>query len=246
MSLSLLTPFSSPVSGPKDVLSIPHMFFDDFIEGRSFTTNNASVASAQGKFSELANMGDWLVTLVDGGTDNGEVIVIADDAAGGHLTLTTNDADDDSIEMQMNGEAWKLATGKTLVFEVRMKGADVSEFDWFVGLAITDTTVMTAVTDRIGFECPDSTGDIDAICEKDSSQTTTDSAQDLADDTFVTLRFEAEGTGKVRYYVDGSLVATHTTNIPENEALTPTICVRNDGAAANTMTLDYIFVARDR
>ena len=243
MSLSLLTPFLSPVSGPKDTLSIPHLFFDDFIDGWGFEGNDADNT---GKFSETANLGQWLVTLVDGGSDNGEVIACADDAAGGYLTMTTNAADDDSIEMQMNGEAWKLATGKTLVFEVRRKGADVSEFDWFVGLSITDTTVMTAASDRIGFECPDSTGDIDAISEKDGSQTTTDSAQDLADDTFVTLRFEAEGTGKVRYYVDGSLVATHTTNIPENEALTPTICVRNDGAAANTMNLDYIFVARDR
>ena len=243
MSLSLLTPFLSPVSGPKDTLSIPHLFFDDFIDGWGFEGNDADNT---GKFSETANLGQWLVTLVDGGSDNGEVIACADDAAGGYLTMTTNDADDDSIEMQMNGEAWKLATGKTLVFEVRMKGADVSEFDWFVGLAITDTTVMTAVTDRIGFECPDSTGDIDAISEKDGSQTTTDSAQDLADDTFVTLRFEAEGTGKVRYYVDGSLVATHTTNIPEDEALTPTICIRNASGAARTMTLDYILVARDR
>ena len=199
MSLSYLTPFSSPVSGPSKSVNMPIVLFDDFLDGRSHIVNNATIASGQGKFSELANLGDWLVTLVDGGGDNGEVIRVADDGVGGLLTLTTNDADDDSIEMQMNGEAWQLASGKDVVFEVRMKGADVSEFDWFVGLAITDTTVMGGVTDRIGFECPDSTGDIDAISEKDSTQTTTDSTKNLADDTFVVLRFETSGTGTVRW-----------------------------------------------
>ena len=244
--MSLSIPYLPPVSVDGDSLHMPIVLFDDFIDGRSHTPNNASIASGQGKFSELANLGDWLVTLVDGGGDNGEVIVVADDGVGGLLTLTTNDADNDSIEMQMNGEAWQLASGKDVVFEVRMKGTDVSEFDWFVGLAITDTTTMTASSDRIGFECPDSTGDIDAISEKDSTQTTTDSGKDLTDNTFVVLRFETSGTGTVRYYVNGALVAKHTTNIPEDEALTPTICIRNDGAAANTMTLDYILVARDR
>jgi len=245
--MAISIPYLNPVSAEGEPLAMPIVLFDDFLDGRSHTPNNASIASGQGKFSELANLGDWLVTLVDGGGDNGEVIRVADDGVGGHLTLTTNDADDDSIEIQMNGEAWQAASGKTLIFEARIKGADVSEFDWFVGLSITDTTVMTAASDRIGFECPDSTGDIDAISEKDSTQTTTDSAKDLADDTFVVLRFEVHGTSKVKYYVDGALVATHSsTTLPEDEALTPTICVRNDGAAANTMTVDYVLVVRER
>ena len=243
MPLPYGIPYQPPVSGPTKSLAMPIILFDDFVDGWGFEGNDADNT---GKFSETANLGQWLVTVVDTGTDNGEVIACADDAVGGHLTMTTNDADDDSLELQVNGEAWKLESGKTLAFETRLKGADVSEFDWFVGLAITDTTVMTACTDRVGFECPDSTGDIDAITEKDRSQTTTATTKDLADATFVTLRVEVEGTSKVRYYVDGDLVATHTANLPDDEALTPTICIRNDGAAANTMTLDYILVMRDR
>ena len=127
-----------------------------------------------------------------------------------------------------------------------MKGTDVSEFDWFVGLAITDTTPLAGMTDAIGFRCDDSTGDIDYLAEKDSSETTADSTKDLADATFVTLRFEVIGNTRVNYYVDGNRVASITTNIPDDEALTPTIEIRNDGAAANTMTVDYVYVMQER
>ena len=247
--MSLSIPYLPPVSvdGESVASYMPIVFFDDFLAGGFVKDLALSSESDPGaKFSAVADCGEWLCTIVDGGGDDGHAIACADDAVGGWLAITTDDADNDSIEMQLNGESFQLATNKKTIFEVRMKGADVSEFDWFVGLAITDTTTMTASSDRIGFECPDSTGDIDAISEKDGSQTTTDSGKDLADNTFVVLRFEADGTDTVRYYVDGSLVATHTTTIPEDEALTPTICIRNDGAAANTMTLDYILVARDR
>lgn len=232
----------SPVTGPGGGIGRPVVYFDDFTDGWGFEGNDADNT---GKFSETANLGQWLVTVVDGDTDNGETIVCSDDAAGGHLAITTNDKDNDSVEMQLNGEAFKWSPGTRGLIEVRLKGADVSEFDWFVGLAITDTTVMAGATDRIGFECPDSTGDIDAISELNSSQTTTDTTSDVADNTFVTLRVEYNGTS-AKYFVDGTLKATHTTNIPTDEALTPTVCIRNDGAAANTLTLDYFLAMCER
>jgi hypothetical protein len=242
--------FNLPIEAPDKAGtkgSVPQViFFDDFTDGLGFTANNPAIASSQGKFSELANMGQWLATVVDGGSDSGEVITCTDDAHGGAVTLTTNDADNDSIECQLNGEAFALSAGRNIVFETRMKGTDVSEFDWFFGLSITDTTVMTAASDRIGFECADSTGDIDAISEKDAAQTTTDTTSNLADATYVVLRLEISGTSEARYYVDGELKATHTTNLPDDEAMTPTMCIRNDGAAANTMHVDYIYVAADR
>ena len=242
--MALSIPYLNPISAEGEPLAMPAVYFDDFTDGWGSEANDADNT---GKFSETANLGQWLVTVVDDNPDNGEVVAVADDAVGGQLTLTTNDADNDALNLQINGEAWQAASGKTLIFEIRMKGTDVSEFDWFVGLAVADTDVLGGVTDRIGFECPDSTGDIDAVCEKDSTQTSTDSGKDLADATFVVLRFEVHGTSKVKYYVDGALVATHaSTNLPEDEALTPTICVRNDGAAANTMTVDYVLVVRER
>lgn len=240
------SPFLAPIAKAGGACPIPVIYFDDFVEGRSYTPDNQLIASAQGKFSELANMGDWLVTILDSGAGSNEVIRISDDAAGGHLTLTNGNADDDYMNLQMNGEAWKLATGKPLIFEIRLKGDDIDLFDWFVGLAITDTDVLGGVTDRLGFECADASGDIDCVTEKDSTETNTDSGKDLADDTFVTLRFETTDTSLVRFFVNGEQVAKHATNIPDNEAMTPTIQIRAAHNSSKTMTVDYILVMQDR
>ena len=247
--MSLSIPYLPPVSvdGESVASYMPIVFFDDFLCGGFVKDLALSSESDPGaKFSTVADCGEWFCSITDGGGDDAHAIVCADDGVGGLLVVSTDDADNDLINMQLNGESFQLATNKKTIFEVRMHIEDVDVVDWFVGLAITDTSVQAACTDRLGFACEDNTGDIDAISEKDSAQTTTDTTKDLVDSTFVILRFEAIGTDLVRFYVDGSLVATHTTNIPADEALTPTICIRNAHASIQTMTLDYILVARDR
>ena len=220
-------------------------YFDDFLVGPGYTANNATVASAQGKFSELADMGEWLVTVVDGGADNGETIALADSATGGNFVFVTNDADDDLLSCQLNGEGWTLHATNRLLFEIRLSITDISEIDWFVGMAITDTGVLAGTTDRIGFECPDSTGDIDAVAEKDSTETSTDTTVNAVDATYIVLRMEATTTN-VDYYVDGTLTTSITTNIPDDEHMTPTMEFRNDGAVAQTVTVDYVLVNQPR
>ena len=56
--------------------------FDDFTDGWGFEANDADNS---GKFSETANLGEYLVTVIDGDTDSGEVIACADDAPGGQI-----------------------------------------------------------------------------------------------------------------------------------------------------------------
>ena len=58
---------------------------------------------------------DWTITSTDGGGDSGEVIQ-ATSSAGGALLITTNDADNDSEELQLKGEAFKLSTSKKAYF----------------------------------------------------------------------------------------------------------------------------------
>lgn len=219
------------------------IFFDDF-----FTAGYNGEASSA-KFSETADDCQWNVTKVDAATDNGETIVISDAEVGGVLALTTNDADNDALNIQLNGEAFAVTANKRIDFEARFKVTDVSEADWFIGLASTSTgqLVLAGVNDSIGFQCPDSTGDIDTVLEDDTSDTGADSTKDLADDTFVTCRFEINGTSSVTFWIDGVFISTATTGlIDAGAALTPSIEIRNDGAAANTIEVDYIMVAQDR
>lgn len=209
------------------------------------------------KFSETADKADWLKTSVDTDSDAGDVCSISDDAPGGWLTLTTNDHASDSEELQLNGEAFKLATGKPLELEARLMVADADVATWFIGLAITDTTVMAGATDRVGFQC-DNDGNIDALVEQDTTESKTDTGEDIADGSLATastkavvLKFAWDGAGTVRFYVDGVLKTTQTDNgttvvIPDDEAMTPTIALKNSSAAANTLYVDYIAVNAER
>lgn len=258
---SVFDPTGGPDSKWKKRAGGPNavVFFDDFVDGLGFTANNPAIASSQGKFSELANMGEWLVTVIDGGTDSGEIIICSDDAPGGVLTVTSNDADDDSVEAQVNGEIWALASGRDIVFECRLSVGDVDASDWMVGLSITDTTSLAVTSDFIGFGNSANTADVYCGNGKDAAvipfgggaaTTRTDTGTDLSDGTvstnFVTLRFEVTGTSEIRYFVDGVEVATHTTNLPDNEAMTATIGVRAAAAAAKSIYVDYVYVAATR
>lgn len=117
--------------------------------------------------------------------------------------------------------------------------------DNFYGLCITDTTPLDA-TDRVGFQLTDEDASIDVLTEKDSTETISDSGKDMSDDTYVELAFYWDGVSRVYFYVDGAKVATHTTNIPDDENLAVTIHHQNGEAVAQTTTIDYIYVAMER
>lgn len=243
------------------VIDPPVEFFDDFIEGRSYTVANETVASAQGKFSELADMGDWLVTVVDtgGGTES---IVISDDEPGGVVTLTTSSALNDSLECQLNGEAWKVAADKDIYFKCRLKLADADSTDWFVGLATTDTDVIGTATEMIGFGSGatlegGATGDIyfgsgdgmtAAIDDSTNGGSWSDSGDDGADDTFFTVAFRVVSNGQIKFFVNNDYVGSVSSSgdIPDSDAVTLTMAVRADGAAQHTMEVDYIYCGQER
>ncbi len=224
-------------------------FYDDFLTG---------CVEPGGKFAETADKGDWLLTVVDGGTDSGEVCKVADDGPGGLLEITTNDASADSCELQLNGEAFKLAVGKQLNFRTRLAIKDVSETDMFVGLAIADTTVMAGVTDRVGFQV-DNDGNLDCLIEQDGTEYNVDSGVDIADcaaigsfaDYDVELAFFWDGVDTIQFSINGVVVKEFTDNgttilIPDDEAMTPTICVKAASAAAQTVWVDEIQVEMQR
>jgi hypothetical protein len=233
-----------PIRGPGD--APPIVFWDDFIGNCGYVAGQGTQASAQGKFSELENFGDWHVTPAAGT----ELIVPLDNAPGGIIRITNSAADNDVLNAQMNGEAWTLDADKELVFEIRMSIADVSEADWLVGLAIEDVGILNTATDYgttefIGFACADSTGDIDAVTVTGTSETITDTGSDLADATMVRLGFNAT-SDRVLFYVDGVLKAKHTTDI-SGDNLTLTMEFRNDGTVADVTTdIDYIYCSRER
>lgn len=180
---------------------------------------------------------DWAVTEIGaGGTE------VLSDAAGGVLVITTDALDNDGVQIQKLGEAFIPAAGKPIWYEMKIRlvtAAKHVESDLLCGLAITDTSVIPARTDGIYFAKADGSALVGAVTEKASAATTTASVLTLAAATWYKLGFWCDGVSNCYFYVNGVLVATHTTNIPIVE-LTPTFAVLNGEAGATAWALDYI------
>lgn len=185
--------------------------------------------------------GDWTVTE----TDAGATQALAD-GDGGLLLITNTAADNDLVAMQKVGESFRFAAGKKLFFEARFKVSDATQSDVAIGLQITDTSPLD-VTDGVFFLKADGSTSVSLLVEKNNTATTTSSVATLANDTYITLGFHYDGESSVYYSVNGVVTGkSATTNLPDDEDMTVSMAIQNGEAAAKTMTVDYIFVAKER
>lgn len=188
---------------------------------------------------------DWVITTTEAGAGDATEALVADELNGA-LVITNDAADNDLDALQSTEECWKPTAGKRLWFESKVKFTDADDDDMFIGLAITDTTVLDA-SNRINFRVAE--GDASILCQADStadSAVSVDSGVDAADDTYVTLGFYWDGKNKVEYFVNRSLVHTTTSGIPTAENLAISIHFQNGAATADAMTIDYIYVCQER
>lgn len=212
--------------------------------GYSMDLALASESDPSARFSEVADAGEWLVTVIDGDSDAGETIVVADDKLGGWLALTTNDKDNDSLSLQKNGECVKPQAGKDIWFETKIELNDADTADWFIGLGKATTGVLAAVTDVIGFIVPagDSAQVIQFVGDKNTAEDANSTGVSIANTTEVTLAFYVSGVTSVTCWVNNTIIAAGalaTANIPI-VALSPIIEVRNASAAASILQVDHI------
>jgi hypothetical protein len=217
-----------PFSGGPDLVE----YFNDFIASQDYAAT------------------DWVLTVTEAG--NGDASLALSSERNGALVITNDDANDDAVSAQMSSdggtsvmEAWKLEVGEKMWFEARVKMSDVLTEDAFIGLCITDTTPLVA-TDRIGLQLDTTDATWQCISEKDSVETKTDSGVDAVNATYNRIGMYWDGVNTVKFFVDRALVATHTTNIPDDEELAITIHHQNGDAVADTMTIDYIYCAAER
>jgi len=184
---------------------------------------------------------DWTVTE----TDAGATQALAD-GDGGLLLITNTAADNDLVSLQKKGESFRFEAGKALFFEARFKVSDATQSDVVIGLQITDTTPLD-VTDGVFFIKADGAATVDFRVEKNNTATTASAMATMANDTYIRLGFYYDGVSAVQYFVNGSIAGSSvTTNLPDDEDMTITIAIQNGEAAAKTMTVDYVYVAKER
>ena len=182
--------------------------------------------------------------------DSGATVAIVADTVGGELAITsTATTDNDGGSVQGN-EIFAVAADKNMFFQTRIKNNDVDQSDICVGFTVnfaTNPENMLTATDRIVFQVDDGDASINCITEKDGTATTTDSGVDMADDTYVKLGIACSGTGKVEFFINDKLVATHSTNIPDDENLAiAAMSLSGSASGTRATTIDYLMGARTR
>lgn len=189
---------------------------------------------------------NWTVTETQAGATQALT-----DADGGVLLLTNSAADDDLNALQKVGESFKFESGKKLFFKARFKVSDATQSDFVMGLQITDTTPL-AVTDGVYFRKDDGDANLDFVVIKDSTASTATALTTVSNDTYITVAFYYNGVDEVVYAastdsnnptIRGKLA---TTNLPNDEELTISFGIQNGEAVAKTMSVDYIFAAKER
>lgn len=185
--------------------------------------------------------GDWTVTETDAGATQALT-----DGDGGLLLITNTAADNDLVSLQKKGESFRFESGKALFFEARFKVSDATQSDVVIGLQITDTTPLD-VTDGVFFIKADGAATVNFLVEKNNTATTASSIATMANDTYIRLGFYYDGSSAVQYFVNGTYTGSSvTTNLPDDEDMTVTIAIQNGEAVAKTMTVDYVYVAKER
>lgn len=217
-----------PKSNPLGMFGMPdptewHVYFNDF---------DTYVA------------GDWTITTTEAGA--GSATEALTDADHGVLLITNDAADNDNDFFQKVGESFLFASGKKLFFKARFKVSDATQSDFVMGLQITDTTPL-AVTDGVYFMKDDGDANLDFYVTKNSTSTSASAVHTVVDDTYLTVAFYYNGKDAVEYFVDDVKKGTlATTNLPDDEVLTISFGLQNGEAVAKTMSLDYIFCAKQR
>ena len=188
---------------------------------------------------------DWTVVK-----DSGATVALVADAIGGELALTsTATTDNDGASIQGN-EVFAVATDKNIYFQTRLKCTDADQTDLCAGLTVnfaSNPEAMLTAADRIVFQVDDGNASILCITEKDGTETSTDSGIDLVDATYIILAFSVNGTGAVKFYINSTLVATHGTNINDDENMTvAAMSLSGNATGTRVTTLDYIIAAETR
>ena len=166
------------------------------------------------------------------------------DEANGVLDLTSGAVENDGTQLQLGGtgdtettgESFLPAVGRNIWFEARVKSDDVAEHDFFVGLAIQDTSVIASVpANIIGFV----THDGDSLLDFIHNASTEVSIATLAANTYVKVGFKITGTSLCEYYVNDVKVGSVTNDIPATE-MKLTIAQLTGEANAATLSIDYV------
>lgn len=199
---------------------------------------------------------DWLETVVDTNTDNGDARTI-DATAGGVLNILNNDNASDSTNIALGGtgaEPFLLATGKRAWLGAKFSSTDVDKNFLAVALVpVSNVDLQGGLgNDHVAIKVDGTDANIDVSVSKDGTATTSaavgtvsDYSEGTNDLTEVVLYYN--GADEIEVWVDNAKVDTLVTdNWPDDEEMTLQMEIHNTDAAADAMAVDWVLAAVER
>jgi hypothetical protein len=215
------------------------VFHADGNEARWYDAIGANTRKWELRFgADFTTAKEFTVTKIGAGT------IVQGITAGAKALITTAAAQFDSVETQVIGTPFQLAAGYPAYFGISMAFNSASLTDWFAGLCSTDSTIFAAGSDALdiaasaaGFYGAGTTA-INAYNEihANSKGTIATPIQTTGDRIY---EFVYDGVSGIDYFLDGALVARHTTYIP-TVVMTPSLAVKASTAAARACSVNWM------
>lgn len=181
--------------------------------------------------------------------DSSASVGIVADMVNGYVALTSAaTTNDDGASIQGN-EVFLPVAGKEIWFETRIQNNKVDQTDICVGLTqnfATNPENMLTASNRICFQVNDGSAAILCKTEASDTETSTTTSVSMVNDTDIILGFHVVGVSYVEFYINRSLVATHTTNIPATELAVAAMSLSGDNLGTRATELDYLFCVATR
>lgn len=155
------------------------------------------------------------------------------------------------INVQAAGTNFMPEAGRIIVFEARVKAADIATGpEFFLGLSVVDTSVIASSAnssaDHVGYESVSDDNVLLFHTEDGGTRVSgATSPHTLVDDAWVKLGFKLIGITKCEVWVNGVEVDVNfsaTPDIPDGSILVPTLVCQSGGTTDPIVHVDWIRV----
>lgn len=178
---------------------------------------------------------EWNISGPGGGTN------VLTDIDGGAILMTTGGTNGNSNRLRTPMESLAFEVGKKIWYDARIKLGDPANSELFMGF------LETVTGDFMHFESH-TDGTFDFHVKTNTINAETFLPISLTDDTFIRLGLVYDGKETFTFFSDGNLVGSLSgaENLPIGKLYLFDMQIQTLEDSPNTMTVDYIFAAKER